>query len=70
MNTRNWMIGLVVVLLIFVLQPFLRNELKMDACLDRGGRWNEQSNLCDSSYRAAQVELTSDEEASSDVMAH
>jgi len=36
---------LLALLVLFVL--WLRNEVRIDSCLDRGGRWDDSKQLCE-----------------------
>jgi hypothetical protein len=39
--------ALVVMLLAAIVWPQIENFLKVDACLDRGGRWNHSASQCE-----------------------
>jgi len=43
---------IVILLLLTLAVRWVRHELAVDRCLDRGGRWNVVSALCEGTHRA------------------
>ena len=45
---RSTVVKLVIAIAVFVaLVMWLRQELRIDSCLDRGGRWNSELLICE-----------------------
>jgi hypothetical protein len=44
---RGLVIGVVVILIVLLLFCWIRKEMVIDRCLDNGGRWNYERNLCE-----------------------
>lgn len=48
MKPRYWLIALAIAGIAVVLWPWVKAQLSIDSCLDRGGRWNYQAEQCES----------------------
>jgi hypothetical protein len=49
MKHKKKLFALVAVILLVVIAIYVRKELKIDSCLDGGGRWNYQTSVCEKS---------------------
>jgi len=47
MKTRNILPGAFVLALLVAVGLWLQNEVRIDSCLDRGGRWDEERRMCE-----------------------
>ena len=47
MKTRKFLLGAFVLALLVAVGLWLRNEVRIDSCLDRGGRWDQERQMCD-----------------------
>ena len=47
MNTKKFLLGAFVLALVVVVGLRLRNEVRIDSCLDRGGGWDKERQMCD-----------------------
>lgn len=47
MRTKKIMVGLVIILGVIASVIWFARELKIDRCLDQGGRWNYTEEICE-----------------------
>jgi hypothetical protein len=47
MKIGKIILGRFVLALLVAVGLWLRNEVRIDSCLDRGGRWNQDRQMCD-----------------------
>jgi len=47
MKTRKILLGASVLALLIAAGVWLRNEVRIDSCLDRGGRWDIERQMCE-----------------------
>ena len=47
MKTRKILFGALVLALLVAGGLWLRNEMQIDSCLDRGGRWDQERQICE-----------------------
>lgn len=47
MKTRKILFGAFVLALLVAGGLWLRNEMQIDSCLDRGGRWDQERQICE-----------------------
>jgi hypothetical protein len=47
MKTQKILLGAFVLALLVSVGLWLRNEVRIDSCLDRGGRWDQEQQMCE-----------------------
>lgn len=47
MKIRKLLLGVFVLALLVAVGLWLRNEVRIDSCLDRGGRWDKEGQMCE-----------------------
>jgi hypothetical protein len=47
MKTRKLLLAAIVLALLVAVGLWLRNEVRIDSCLDRGGNWDKENLLCE-----------------------
>ena len=47
MKTRKRLLGAFVLALMVAVGLWLRDEVRIDSCLDRGGRWDKERQMCE-----------------------
>lgn len=49
MNLKKLLLAAIALVLVVLLMLWLRTEVKIDSCLDLGGRWNYDAGKCEMS---------------------
>lgn len=44
---KKWIVSAVIACVVVVLIVWGRTQLKIDSCLDNGGRWNYEQGVCE-----------------------
>lgn len=44
---KRWILILVIIFVLVVFSVWMRAQLRIDSCLDNGGRWNSIQEVCD-----------------------
>ena len=47
MKTRKILLGVFVVALLVAVELWMQDEVQIDSCLDRGGKWDQERQMCD-----------------------
>ena len=47
MKTRKRLLGAFMLALMVAVGLWLRDEVRIDSCLDRGGRWDKERQMCE-----------------------
>ena len=47
MNLKKWIIAVILALGVILSVAWIRGQIKIDSCLDNGGRWNYEQKVCE-----------------------
>ena len=47
MNLKKWILAVILALGVILSVAWIRGQIKIDSCLDNGGRWNYEQKVCE-----------------------